>query len=90
MYMKNICLSLPMMARSLSAMAQDFPYLTIETADGMKTSISTASLSIYIQGSKLMAGSIELTPDVLNLMHFSVSDETTGITLHKDLRTEVE
>ena len=77
MDMKNVILSLPMMASSLSAMAQDFPYLTLETADGMKTSISTASLSFYYQGSKLMAGSIELTPAILNMMHFSVSDETT-------------
>ena len=75
--MKNVMLSLPMMANSLSAMARAFPYLTLETADGMKKSISTASLSIYVQGSKLMAGSIELTPAVLNNLHFSASDETT-------------
>ncbi len=66
-----------MMANSLSAMAQDFPYLTLETADGVKTSISTASLSIFVQGSKLMAGSIELTPTILNKLHFSFFDETT-------------
>ena len=77
MYMKNVIISLPMMASSLSAMAQDFPYLTFETTDGIKTSIRTASLSFYVQGSKLMAGSIELTPAVLNKLHFSVSDETT-------------
>ena len=77
MDMKNVILSLPMMASSLSAMAQDFPYLTFETTDGIKTSISTTSLQIYVQGSKLMAGSIELTPAVLDKLHFSVSDETT-------------
>lgn len=77
MSMKNVILSLPMMASSLSAMAQDFPYLTYETADGIKTSISTTSLQIYVQGSKLMTGSIELTPAVLNKLHFSISDETT-------------
>ena len=81
MDMKNVILSLPMMASSLSAMAQDFPYLTFETTDGIKTSISTTSLQIYVQGSKLMAGSIELTPAVLNKMHFSVSDETTLTTI---------
>ena len=77
MDMKNDMLFLPIVASSLSAMAQDFPYLTLETTDGTKTSISTASLTFYIQGSKLMAGSIELTPAVLNKLHFSVSDETT-------------
>ena len=81
MDMKNVILSLPMMASSLSAMAQDFPYLTFETTDGIKTSISTTSLQIYVQGSKLMAGSIELTPDVLDKLHFSVFDETTLITI---------
>ena len=70
-----------MMASSLSAMAQDFPYLTFETTDGIKTSISTTSLQIYVQGSKLMAGSIELTPAVLDKLHFSVSDETTLTTI---------
>lgn len=88
--MNTVSLSLPIMASSLSAMAKDFPYLTIETTDGTKTSISTASLPIYIQGNKLMAGSIELTPAILSKLHFSVTDETAGITLHKDLRTEVE
>ena len=81
MDMKNVILSLPMMASSLSAMAQDFPYLTFETTDGIKTSISTTSLQIYVQGSKLMAGSIELTPDVLDKLHFSVFDETTLTTI---------
>ena len=81
MDMKNVILSLPMMASSLSAMAQDFPYLTFETKDGIKTSISTTSLQIYVQGSKLMAGSIELTPAVLDKLHFSVSDETTLTTI---------
>jgi hypothetical protein len=81
MDMNNVILSSAMMASSLSAMAQDFPYLTLETADGMKESISTASLSFYVQGSKLMAGSIELTPAILNKLHFSVYDETTLTTI---------
>ena len=58
-------------------MAKNYPYLTIETASGKKTSIRTASLTFFIQNGKLMAGSIELTLAVLNKMHFSTSDETT-------------
>ena len=77
--MKKMLLSLTMMASSLTAMAQDYPYLTFETADGAKTSISTSSLTIKIQDGKLMAGSIELTLTDLNKMYFSNSDETTGI-----------
>ena len=57
----------------------DYPYLTFETADGAKTSISTASLTINIQDGKLMAGSMELTLADLSKMYFSTSDETTGI-----------
>ena len=57
----------------------DYPYLTFETADGAKTSISTASLTINIQDGKLKAGSMELTIADLSKMYFSTSDETTGI-----------
>ena len=77
--MKKMLLSLSMLASTLAAMAQDYPYLTFETANGTKTSISTSSLTIKIQDGKLMAGSIELTLTDLNKMYFSNSDETTGI-----------
>lgn len=77
--MKKVLLSLSMLAGALSAMAEDYPYLTFETANGTKTSISTASLTINIQDGKLMAGSMELTLSDLSKMYFSTSDETTGI-----------
>lgn len=75
--MKKETLSLPMMAISLSKMAQNYPYLTIETTDGKKTSFSTASLTFFIQNGKLMAGTMELTVAVLSKLHFSTRDETT-------------
>ena len=77
--MKKVLLSLSMLAGALSAMAEDYPYLTFETANATKTSISTASLTINIQDGKLMAGSMELTLSDLSKMYFSTSDETTGI-----------
>ena len=77
--MKKMLLSLSMMASTLTAMADDYPYLTFETADGTKTSISTSSLTINVQDGKLMAGSMELTLADLSKMYFSTSDETTGI-----------
>jgi len=77
--MKKMILSLSMLAGSLSAMAEDYPYLTFETANGTKTSISTLSLTISIQDGKLMAGSMELTLADLSKMYFSTSNETTGI-----------
>lgn len=75
--MKKETLSLPMMAISLSQMAKNYPYLTIETTDGKKTSFSTASLTFFIQDGKLMAGTMELTVAVLSKLHFSTRDETT-------------
>lgn len=77
--MKKMLLSLSMMASTLSAMAEDYPFLTFETTDGKKNSISTTSLTISIQDGKLMAGSMELTLVDLSKMYFSTSDETTGI-----------
>ena len=77
--MKKVLLSLSMLAGALSAMAEDYPYLTFETANGTKTSISTASLTINIQDGKLMAGSMELTLSDLSKMYFSTFDETMGI-----------
>ena len=77
--MKKVFLLLAVMISSLTAQAGDYPYLTFETEDGTKTSISTASLTIHIQDGKLMAGSTELTLADLSKMYFSTSDETTGI-----------
>ena len=79
--MKKQILTLMAMIAAVSAQADnyDYPYLTFETADGTKTSISTASLTIHIQDGKLMAGSTELTLADLSKMYFSTSDETTGI-----------
>ena len=79
--LKKQILTLMVMIAAVSAQADnyDYPYLTFETADGTKTSISTASLTIHIQDGKLMAGSTELTLADLSKMYFSTSDETTGI-----------
>ena len=46
--MKKETLSLSMMASSLSQMAKNYPYLTIEMTDGKKASFSTASLTFFI------------------------------------------
>lgn len=75
--MKKRILSLSMIASSLSMMAKNYPYLTIEMTDGKKTSFSTTSMTFYVQDGKLMAGSLELTVAVLSNLHFSTQDETT-------------
>ncbi len=58
--------------------ADNYPYLTFETADGTKTSVSSATLTITIQDGKLVAGSQEFTLADLSKMYFSTSDETTS------------
>lgn len=79
--MKKQIMTMMVMIASVTAQAEndDYPYLTFETADGAKISISTASLTINIQDGKLMVGSMELTLADLSKMYFSTSDETTGI-----------
>ena len=46
--MKKVVFLLTMMGGMLTAHAADYPYLTFETADGTKTSVSTESLTISI------------------------------------------
>lgn len=65
------------MVVTTSAMADDYSYLTFETADGTKTSVRTTSLTITIQDGKLMAGEQEFSLADLSKMYFSISDETT-------------
>ena len=74
-------MTMMVMIASVTAQAEndDYPYLTFETADGAKTSVSTASLTINIQDGKLVAGSKEFALADLSKMYFSTSDETTGI-----------
>jgi len=75
--MKKLLMTTVVMAATLSTMADEYPYLTFETADGTKTSVSIESLTISIQDGKLMVGSQEFSFTDLSKMYFSVSDETT-------------
>jgi hypothetical protein len=77
--MKKIVLIVMALAGALAVQADDYPYLTFETADGTKTSVSSSSLTITIQNGKLIAGSNEFNLTDLSKMYFSTSDETTGI-----------
>ena len=66
---------------ALTAQANSYPYLTFETTDGAKVSVSTTGLSLSISGTTLTAGSQTFTLSNLNRMYFSTTDEstTTGI-----------
>ncbi len=80
--MKKALLLLVIMIGALSVHADDYtyPYLTFETTDGSKASVSVSGLSITISGTTLTAGSKSFTLTNLSSMHFSTTDEsTTGI-----------
>lgn len=77
--MKKVLLTLSVLAMALTVQADDYPYLTFETADGTKTSVSTTALTITIQNGKLMAGTTELSLADLSMMYFSSTSETTAI-----------
>lgn len=77
--MKKVLLTLSVLAMALTVQADDYPYLTFETADGTKMSVSTTALTITIQNGKLMAGTTELSLADLSIMYFSSTSETTAI-----------
>ena len=57
-----------------------YPYMTFETTDGGRVSVSVASLQLTISGTTLTAGSESFTLTNLSKMYFSTSNETaTGI-----------
>ena len=76
--MKKKLLLLLLMIEALTMQAADYPYLTFETTDGSKISVSTESLTLTISGTTLIAGSQSFTLVNLNKMYFSASDESTS------------
>lgn len=79
--MKKILLSFLVAMGALTTQAADYPYLTFETTDGAKTSVTVSSLTLTISGTTLTAGSQSFTLSNLKKMYFSTSDEssTNGI-----------
>ena len=62
---------------TLAIYASDYTYLTFETTDGAKASVSVGNLTLSISGTTLTAGSQSFTLSNLSKMYFSTSDETT-------------
>ena len=86
--MKKILLSFMALIGVLTAQAErlrvgddtsgmSYSYLTFETTDGAKVSVSTTGLSLSISGTMLTAGSQTFSLSNLSKMYFSVSDEQT-------------
>ena len=86
--MKKKLFLLMVMMVALTMQAADYPYLTFETTEGSRVSVSTESLALTISGTTLTAGTQSFVLTNLSKMYFSTSDETsTGIseTLVADL-----
>lgn len=66
-----------MMIGALAIHAADYTYLTFETTDGAKVSVSVENMTLTISGTTLTAGSQSFTLSNLSKMYFSTSDETT-------------
>ncbi len=77
--MKKILLSLLVAMGAVTVQADSYTYLTFETTDGVKTSVSVSSLTLTISGTTLTVGSQSFTLSNLSKMYFSTTDETTGI-----------
>ena len=75
--MKKLVVFLTMMMGTLAIHAADYIYLTFETTDGAKASVSVGNLTLSISGTTLTAGSQSFTLSNLSKMYFSTSDETT-------------
>ncbi len=75
--MKKLVVFLTMMMGTLAIYAADYTYLTFETTDGAKASVSVENMTLTISGTTLTAGSQSFTLSNLSKMYFSISDETT-------------
>ena len=80
--MKKLLVLLTVLAGTLTAHADGYPYLTFETTDGAKVSVPVEQLTIAISGNTLTVGTQTFVIANLAKMYFSATDEslTTGIT----------
>ena len=76
--MRTFLLFLGLLWGTVSATADaDYPYLTFQTSDGTKVSVSVSELTISISGTTLTAGSQSFTLTNISKMYFSTSDESS-------------
>jgi len=88
--MKKNVLTLLLLLVAMMAQAADYPYLTFETTDGQKTSVSVTSLSISIADGKLTVGGQTFDLSSLSKMYFSTASETTDISVVKNSQLTID
>ena len=82
--MRKKLLVLALLAGTLSAQADEYPYLFFETTDGGRMPVEVESLTIQIVDGNLMAGGKTFSLASLSRMFFALTpDATSGI---EDLR----
>lgn len=79
--MKKIYLILTLLAGTITAQADDYPYLTFETSNGEKVSVEFSSdLSLVFSSTTLKVGNQQtFNLKDLKKMYFSPVSQTTGI-----------
>lgn len=77
MIMKKFALLLAVLMAAVTSQAGSYTYLTFETTDGAKVSVSVDRLTLTISGNTLTAGTQTFTLVNLAKMYFSASDEGT-------------
>ena len=77
MFLRKFALLLTVWGAVLVAHAEEYPYLTFETTDGAKISVSVESLTLSFNGTTLTAGSQTFTLSNLAKMYFTATSETT-------------
>lgn len=75
--MKRFLLLLTVMIGHLVTHAEEYAYLTFETVDGAKVSVSAPSLTMSISGTTLTVGEESFIFSNLTKMYFTDSDMTT-------------
>ena len=91
--MKRLLLLCAVAFIALSGSAQTYSYLTFETTDGTKTSLSVSNLTITYSSATATVSNDDGTTTFnladLASMYYSTSDETTGISKVTGHRSQV-
>jgi hypothetical protein len=88
--MKRIILFMAMLVGVLTAHADNYAYLTFETTDGAKASVSVEGLTLTISGTTLTVGTQSFTLSNLSKMYFSTSDETTTTGISEVMKANLD
>jgi len=89
--MKKIILLFTMMVGVLTVQADNYTYLTFETTDGTKASVSVASdITLSFNGALLTVGSQTFTLTNISKVYFSTSDETSTTAISTIMKADLD